>query len=444
MPADPGEPRLRRAFVAAFRQRLAGHALIYIGATAINSAIPFILLPFLTRWLGAADFGIVGVYVALVNVLGVLVGLSTHGLVSVVYYRDGPEAMPPHVGAALGVVATMASAMMALVWLFRGFVARESGIDEAWLWTIVAAAAGQFVVFVVLAAFQTRQQPFRYGAMQISYALLLFALSIVLIGEADMGWRGRLLGQATAATIAAALGLVWLSRTGAISWSMRRWPMGAAFAFGLPLIPHALGAVAMSSVDRLALGSGVGPAAVGRYYVAVQLASVLVVVATALNQAWLPWLYERLARNDDAARRTVVKATYGVFALIALAGAGLALVAPWLVPLIAGPGFEAAVGILRLLGPASALSAMYLFVAGYLFYEKRTGVLSGVTVTVAVIQIALSFALVRSGGTHGVATATLVSMGLYFAATWAAAQWVHPMPWLAALTGRRTMEPRPG
>jgi O-antigen/teichoic acid export membrane protein len=444
LPAESPEPRGRRLLSAALGGGLTGPALIYIGATALNSAIPFVLLPFLTRWLGAAEFGIVGVYVALVNVLGVLVGLSTHGLISVVYYREGPDAMPPQVGAAIGVVAIMASATMAAVWIFRTFIARETGIDEAWLWTIVAAAAGQFVLFVTLAVFQTRQQPFRYGAMQISFAALLFVLSIVLIGEYGMGWRGRLLAQALTAGVVAAIGLAWLTRTGAISWNVRRWPVGAALAFGLPLIPHALGAVAMNSVDRFALGSSIGPAAVGRYYVAVQLATVLVVVATALNQAWLPWLYERLARNDDGARRAVVKATYAVFALIAAGGAGLALLAPWLVPLVAGPGYDEAIGILRLLGPASAFGAMYFFVAGYLFYEKRAGLLSAVTLTVALVQIALTFWLVQVGGTQGVATATLLSMALYFAAAWGAAHHVHPMPWLAALTGRRPVAPGAG
>ena len=255
---------------------------------------------------------------------------------------------------------------------------------------------------------------------------------------------GMVVSPTLAAGIVAMIGLVWLTRTGGISWNVRRWPVGAALAYGLPLIPHTLGMVAMNSVDRIALGSSLGPAAIGQYYVAVQLSTVLVVVATALNQAWIPWLYERLARDDDEARRTVVRATYAVFLLIACGGAGLSLIAPWLVPLVAGPGYDAAVGILRLLGPASVFSAMYFFVASYVLYEKRTGLLSTVTLSVAVVQVGLTFWFVRMGGAEGVAAATLLSMAIYLAAIWAAAQHAHPMPWLAALTARRQRGPGAG
>ena len=76
---------------------------------------------------------------------------------------------------------------------------------------------------------------------------------------------------------------------------------------------------------------------------------------------------------------------------------------------------DAAVGILRLLGPASVFSAMYFFVASYVLYEKRTGLLSTVTLSVAVVQVGLTFWFVRMGGAEGVAAATLLSMAIYLA-----------------------------
>ncbi len=408
---------------------LTGQAAIYLGATIINAAVPFLLLPLLARWLGPADFGVVGVYVAMVNVLSVVVGLSTHGLISVVYYRDGPKAMPPQAGAALAIAGAVGVTVLLLTLAFRDSLAQQTGIASAWLWAVVAAAACQFVQYVVLTVFQTRQQPFHYAAMQIGFGLTLAALTILFVAGAGTGWVGRVLAQVLGGMLLASIGLAWLTRTGGISWNIRAWPVRAALEFGAPLVPHALAATAMASVDRLALSSTVGPAAVGHYFVAVQISSVWVVVATALNQAWLPWLYKRLASDDVASKREVVRVAYGVIALFLLGGIMLSSLAGFVIPIVAGPQYAPAVSILQFLALASAFNGLCFFMSGPLFYEGKTGTLSLITVMAATLQTILCFTLVQHYGALGVAGATFISFLAYFIAVWAASNRAHPLPW---------------
>ncbi len=417
------------------RSAFAGQAAIYLFATAIYAAIPLLLLPVLARWLGPAELGKVGVFVALVNTLGVLVGLSTHGPINVVYHRDGPQAMPPQAGAALGVALAMTAALAMCGYIFRDALAALTGIETIWLWTILVASLGQFCIFVCLSVFQAKGSATRYAILQVSFALLNGGLALMLVGGLAMGYEGRAIAQAVAALVIALIGLTWLTVGQDIDWRPRSWPIVGALAFGVPLIPHAFGAVAMVSVDRLALSSTVGAAATGWYFVGVQLASIIVVAAASLNQAWLPWLYGKLADDSAAARIEVVRASWLVFAGLAVCGLLLAALAPWLVPIVAGPGYDPAIAMAGWLGPASAFSAMYFFVAGYLFYTGRTGLLSIVTVCVAAVQAALSFWLAHLLGAIGVAMATFASALLYFMVTWAAANHVHPMPWFSGLRG---------
>lgn len=423
------------------RGRLLDDAAIYIAAAMVNAAIPFLLVPFLTRWLGPSDFGVVGLFVALVNVLSVVVGLGTHGLVSVVFYRTGPEALPPQVGASVGIAATMGAASLLVLWLARAWIADASGIPAGLLWTIIVASVGQFLFALCLTVFQTRRQPYRYAAMQIGFASALAASTLFLVGYAGLGWSGRVLAQTLTATTMAVVGLGWLTIVAGITWSFRRWPVGDALAFGLPLLPHAFGAVAMASTDRLALGSVTDSTNVGYYFLGVQISTVLTVFATAINQAWLPWLYERLGRKDQEASIQVVRACYGVFATLLAGGGMLAISAPWLVPLVAGPGYEPAIPLLAILGPAFAFSGMYLFVSGFLFYERRTGLLSMATLLVALVQGALSFALAHLAGAVGVAWATFATYLVYWLAIWVVAQRLYPMPWLKALRSGRSHIP---
>jgi O-antigen/teichoic acid export membrane protein len=410
-------------------RRLSGDALIYLASAALSALIPFALLPLMTRWLGPADFGVTAGYLALVNLVVLLAGLSTHGLISVVYYRDGPEALPRQVGASFGILALTGLPLLLIAQLAAQPIALYTGVTAQWIWTVWLAAYGQCVITIALAVWQTWRRPWRFGATQVGFGLVSAAFSIALVGYVAMGWPGRALGQALAAGLIAGAAIIWLTLTGGVSWSVRRWPLRDALVFGLPLVPHALAWVAMSTVDRFALGSAVGPSAVGPYFVAVQMSSVVMVLGAALSQAWLPWLYQRLATGGVGSHRQVVRVTAAILIVLFACGAGLSLLAPLIVPIVAGPGFEPAVGLLRVLGPAFAFIGMYYFVSAFLFFERRTGLLSTITVCVAIVQAATSFVLAQQAGAAGVAYATLGSFFLYLVLTGIAAHRVHPLPW---------------
>jgi O-antigen/teichoic acid export membrane protein len=87
------------------------------------------------------------------------------------------------------------------------------------------------------------------------------------------------------------------------------------------------------------------------------------------------------------------------------------------------------VALLRWLSPAAALSGLYYFLTNYLFFARRTGLLSTITVVVSTAQLGLTVVLVDYLGVRGAAIATLVGAAAYFVAIWAASQFAISMPW---------------
>lgn len=414
--------------VAGWR-KLSGDALVYIGASMAGAVVPFLILPFMTRWLGPADYGVVAGYLALVNVVILLVGLSTHGLISVVYYRDGAERMPPQVGASFGILAMMSVPVLAVLYAGSALLESKLGITREWLWTALMAACGQFIALIAMAVWQTLRKPFRYAATQLGFSLTTAGTSLVLVGALDFGWEGRALGQAVGGGFIAIACLLALTATRNADFRPASWNMRGTLQFGLGLLPHAAGAVAIASVDRFALGTYTSTETTGQYFAAFQIASIITAVAAAFNAAWNPWLYERLAQGTHAAKRQVVLATYGVAGVFILGALAMALLAPLFVRIVAGPGYEQAGELLRLLAPAAAFSGCYYLFSGYPFYTEKTGRLSAVTLSVATLQIALSFWLGSFAGAPGVALATLISGTTYFVAAWVLSQSLMPMPW---------------
>ncbi len=263
-------------------------------------------------------------------------GLNTHGLASVQYFRADRDTFRASVGASVGVMAASAIATAIVFLLASDAIAEATGVTRQWQWTVVVAAAGKFALALTLTVWQVQGLALRYGAWQVTSSTLIIGLTLVLVAWAGMGWEGYAVAQSIAAATLGATGLVLVARNGLLTLRFTRDHFRDALRFGLPLVPHTLAGVAMATMDRLILAGAVGTGETGMYFVALQISSVLVLFGGAVNQAWAPWLFGHLSRGDEAARRRVVAATYAMFGTYAAAAVVLVVSGPVLVRILAG------------------------------------------------------------------------------------------------------------
>ncbi len=403
---------------------------IYVGSAALNALILFLLMPVLTRLLDPVQYGVVATFTALVGLTSVFIGLNTHGLVSVQYFRSDRGAFKACVGASVGIMAASSIATAIVFALASDLIAAVSGVTNQWQWAVVVAAAGKFALALTLTIWQVQGLAARYGAWQVTASTLTIGMTLALVAWVGMGWEGYAVAQAIATAALGVLGLILVARSGMLTLRFSRDHVLQALRFGLPLLPHTLTGVAMASMDRLILAGAVGPGETGMYFVAFQISSILVLFGGAVNQAWVPWLFGHLSSGDAAARARVVTATYAMFGMFTVAAMVLALSGPLIVKILAGEQYAASAKLLPILCPAAALTGMYYLVANYIIYANRTALLSAVTAATAIVQAALTVTLAMYGGTVGVAFATLASAALYFCLTWYVASRLVPMPWL--------------
>jgi O-antigen/teichoic acid export membrane protein len=288
----------------------------------------------------------------------------------------------------------------------------------------------QFIVSLALAVFQSLQQPIRYGMLQVGLTLGWGIFSLLLISVWHFDWSGRAVGQLIAIFTTALVALFFLYRDGMLTVA-KPAPLRTLLRFGLPLLPHSLAATFMGVFDRLLLVKITSTEVAGQYFAAFQMASVITVLAAAVNQAWVPWLYSRLSENNHSQRLKVVRTTYVIYGLLLAVAALLILSASWLVPLIAGERYISAIPLLRWLAPAAAFSGMYFFVTNYLFFTSRTELLAVITVFCSITQLALMAYFIPNWGAEGAAMAVFTTAFIYWLCTWRAANYVAPMPWFS-------------
>lgn len=417
---------------------LSGSA-VYLLANLASAALPFALLPVLTRYLGPTEYGVVAMFQALVAGLGAVVGFGVVGAIARKYY-DADSSTPQQrdfIGVCIQI--TLVSGLLALVgvMVLQGAIDEWLGLDLRWTALAVAVATASVLVQIRLSYWQVKGEAVRYAALQTAQSGLAVVLSLIAVLVCAMGAEGRILAIALA-ICASALAAVWLlRRDGLLRLKLWNVPYAKeALAFGLPLMPHTLGGFLLFSADRFVINANLGLSGAGVYAVAAQLISVMGMVFGAVNNAYVPWLFQRLKDDVPAEKRQIVRYTYIWFGLIILSVACAFLVGPSLVVLIAGDEFAEAGSVIGWLALSQAFVGMYLMVTNYIFFSKKTVYLSFATLLSGVINLVLLPFMVVSYGLKGAAGAACIANGLQFGVTWWLAARLHPMPWFGVRVGK--------
>lgn len=417
---------------------LSGSA-VYLLANLASAALPFALLPVLTRYLGPTEYGVVAMFQALVAGLGAVVGLGVVGSIARKYYDADSSTHQLRDFIGICIQITLVSGLLALlgVTVLQGSIDEWLGLDLRWTALAVAVATATVLVQIRLSQWQVKGEAVRYAVLQTAQSGLAVVLSLIAVLVCAMGAEGRILAIALA-ICTSALAAVWLLRRDGLL-RLRVWNVlyaKEALAFGLPLIPHTLGGFLLFSADRFVISANLGLSDAGVYAVAAQLISVMGMVFGAVNNAYVPWLFQRLKDDVPAEKRQIVRYTYIWFGLIILSVACAFLVGPPLVVLIAGDEFAEAGSVIGWLALSQAFVGMYLMVTNYIFFSKKTVYLSFATLLSGVINLILLPFMVMSYGLKGAAGAACIANGLQFVVTWWLAARLHPMPWFGVRVGK--------
>jgi len=255
-----------------------------------------------------------------------------------------------------------------------------------------------------------------------------------------MNWQGRIESEILTTAFFAFTGYFLLYKNGWLKFSLDRSHMRYALKFGLPLIPHALGGMLMIQTDRIFITKMVSVADTGIYTVGFQIAMVIELFASSFNRAYVPWLYERLGKNDLRVKNTIVKFTYIYFVSIILFAILVSLFAPWFLSFFVGEKFASAYKYTAWIAFGFAFSGMYYMVTNYIFYVGKNHLLAGITFVTALVNILLNYVLIKWNGAVGAAQASTIAFFMSFVLTWVLSANVYKMPWNLWKTHQRGSE----
>lgn len=417
-------------------KKLKKSASIYIGSSFANEAIPFLLLPILTRYLSPSDYGIWSTFIALSGNVTAIIGMGTVSAIIRAYFDRHRIDFPAYIGNSLFINGVVCAVSMVICVCAGPFIGSKLGIPVPWLYTL--PIIGLFTVLYNLPTklFIYEQKPFIFAALQFSYLFFEIALSIFFVVGLGFGWEGRAWGVISNRSIFFFLGVFLLLRRGLIVFRLNKDYIRRILWYGIPMVFYALGITVLASTDRICLNMFVGPAATGVYSVGFAIAGIIVFFNTALILAWEPILFEALHDADHAAKRMIVRYTYGLFAVIAGLAVLLVVAAPFAIHLIVGSKFDGALTFIPWLALANIAHGMYVIMKSFIMYQKNTSLIGITAVITIVVNIALNFVLIGRFGALGAAQATFLTFAARFLLVWYLGNRVFPMPWFSFITQR--------
>lgn len=403
----------------------------YLVGNVLNATIPFILLPILTRLLSQKEYGEVTMFITLVGLLNAFIGVNTHSFVIRKYYDLVSEKEKKHANnSSLIILIISFILILSLMIIFNSAISNIFGLNSNQLYMATFASAFIYIINFRLAHWQVRKKVFNYTTLQFSLALTNLFLTLVLIFYFFNGAQSRIDAYVSSTILVGIVAFIIILKDNLISFELPSKSMLIeALKYGSPLIIHLSGSFLLVSADRIVIKENISISDVGIYMVAIQISLVLNVIFSAINKAYVPWLFELLSKSEKAINLKITRLTLIYFgALILFMFLGF-YIAPPLLKIIVGPKFDEASTLVGFIVIGQCFFGAYLMITNYIFFIKKTHILATITILCGIINLILLYFMTIKFGLLGAAYSFVISMVIRFIITFILSQNLFPMPW---------------
>lgn len=418
-----------KSFLKKLKEKLFRGFAIYLGSSVVNKAIPFLLLPILTRYLSTEEYGILAIYQVMISFGMPIVGMNMQNNITRNFFSKSKEFVARMV-FNLFLVLTVSSSIFLLV--ISGYLlvgGTQFSIPERWLYVLPLIAFTNMVNSFNLTILRNRKRAAEFGVFQISRTIIDLSITILLIVVYTYGWEGRAMGILVGSFLISISSVYRIWQSGYLLFEIDKTQIREILRISIPLIPHALGTVIITLGDRIFIDQMVSTSAVGIYTVGYQFGMIMTLVVTSFNKTWSPWMYELLSEEKEENKVTIVKATYlvsGCFIALALIVTGISY---YLLPLMTAEEYHSGFVYVIWIAMGYAFNGMYTLVFPYGVHVGKTSYLGVTTFLAAIVNLIANYYLINMNGALGAAQATLISYVIMFISVWWYSNKLYPMPW---------------
>lgn len=355
----------------------------------LQRAISFITVPIFTRLLSTEEYGELSVYsswqtVALyVITLGVIYGGFNNGMMRFREDREG------YTSSVMGLVLVMGAFWLVLGVALRDCMVELTGMPLALVALMFSESVARAVHEIWTLRMRFDYEYRRLVALSILQMVLAPALGILFVVMSSDKVLARVLGFFMVEGVIAVVLAIALLRRGKKVVCVKYWKF--ALLFSIPLLPHYLSEVLLSTVDRIMIEGLCSASDAGVYSIAYSAGMIMMMFVNSLNSTVNPWLYRRLEAGEYRRVDRMGLMLLGLLAAAILAMDGLA---PTIVAILAPGEYSNAMFLVPVIAASVFFTYLYSYCSNIEFYYEVRVPAMVASVAAAVLNIALNAALI--------------------------------------------------
>ena len=393
-------------------KKLGSSIVIYGGTNAIKALVPFLMLPILTFYITPKEYGDLSLIETTIMFLLPFIMLNINGAINVEYFRqDNRTKYKQYVLNAIVLSFLSFLLISSLFFLFKIQISTWINIDIRWIEFLVLFTFLRVLSTVILVIFQASQRPKLYAYFSISQTLIDFSISYYLVVILQYSIAGRIAGVYSSFFLFMLLALYLLYKMDYFKEKFTFKYTKEILSFGIPLIPHAIGGMILAMSDRYFIAYFIDNSEVGLYTVAYQVSALLLLISMSINQAWSPMFFRLMKEGNH---KKIDKVITILFFLFLFCTVFVYYFSSVIYTYFIDIRFHDSKIYFFYLLLGFAFQSFYFLFTNYLFYYKKTVILSSITFLGALINLTLNYFFIKIYGTIGVAYATAITWFFYF------------------------------
>lgn len=394
------------------KSKIIANSGIYTLINLLQKGINFLLIPVLTAYLSTYDYGVVAVVTAINAFLNVFYLLSLNGCLNRFYYeyREDKEKIRKLFGTIITFVLGFSS-LLSIVLILGHSIFLDPFLKNVdfYPYMLLGMVSVLFnpVFTIYQNTLQARQEGKNYGRNNLSFFftnLILLLTSVIIF---DMGAKGVLGALALTNIIFFIYTILQFGKE--IKFGIDSVILKQSLKYSLPLVPHALSGVTTNIIDRLFVNSMISTSVTGIYTLGSTFGSIIFLIASGINQAFVPWFTQQVKNQDIKKIPGFAKGLVFVYSLIAL---GISFFSKEIIKWVTPDAYHEAWKIVPLIAFAFVFHGCYYFFSTPFFYDmsgKGSRTLPVFTISAALVNILLNYFLIEKYGIMGAASATLLA-----------------------------------
>ena len=405
----------------------------YFITTFINSSIPLLFLPILTRYLEPAEYANIALFNFYLMISHSLVGTSTSVVISKNFFDKPKEYTAKLVGNSIRIVFLFSLTVSVIIALFYNYISIYLNLPFLWLILIPWASFFYIILNLALTINRNEKKVLVFSYFKIGNTFVNVIISLLLVVVLLWGWQGRITGILVGFFVSALWSLYYLRKNKYLNFTFEKSVIKDILNVILPLIPSSIQYTIISHVGIFFMQLYFSKEILGIYSVGYQIAFSLSLLYTTISFSWNPYVYEELSKKKGINKMQLTRVFYMIVALVLLGVVVLSLFSDLLLKIFTTEDYFAAAEFIFILSIGFFFKGLYVFLLPILMKKEKQKAVSIISFINMCLMISFNILFINLYGYIGIAYAFSTTCFLLFLPIIILVQKVYPMPWIKSI-----------